>query len=673
MRKTHIHLLVTLAWLAAALSGRGEALLQYFNTSWKEITEKIPEIAEAGYESLWLPPPSKAGGGFSVGYDVFDRFDLGSKDQRGSVSTRYGTEADLLELIRVAHRFGIRVYLDNIMNHNGFDTPLFTLSTPTDLYPGFVAGDFHLRVQGDGTHRLWDNTRDYNDEWQVLNLGLSGLIDIAQEPGTVNRNYGTSEGDTATKPVLVRHPDNPEYYCYMPGIPAVAGERHADQDGTYVGFGGGNGITAAMIAADPEFFEENVGEMLSRAARWTVDRTKADGFRLDAVKHAPFDFFGDTAPATKDESDYGYTGQIQRQFNLTRGFDDLNHRNSLFDTGATRNDAMLFGEHLGEPPGYSGYIEAGMRLIDNPLRTNLNNILGNPSASLFGYDSPGVGGFGPAVSVMHAQSHDNDFAAARELQHALYFTRDGLPLVYTDGNYHAGVLQGSGGAFPRHANTAFLGQFADNRLPNLAYLHQHFARGAQEGRWGDDDFLAYERLDKRENGAMPDEDAVVATIMLNDNFASGQARGFFTKFPSTPFENDAYLYQYARGYGSQVGFYKYASQLDEVLVDPGSYLVFSYRTPEESDAWKDLGGRPVEIFENGLPAATMTVTRRDGPDGDGGFNGPAGNPGFHPYPADTSNPAGDDYEYDVTIPRVTDVSNLKFVFRTDSSSANILA
>src|SRR6188474_1432670 len=64
---------------------RGEAMLEYFNTSWKEIERRIPELAEAGYSSLWLPNPCKgASGGFSVGYDPFDRFDLGDKNQAGS-------------------------------------------------------------------------------------------------------------------------------------------------------------------------------------------------------------------------------------------------------------------------------------------------------------------------------------------------------------------------------------------------------------------------------------------------------------------------------------------------------------------------------------------------------------------------------------------------------------
>ena len=89
-------LLVALGSLLAALPGaRGEAMLQYFNTDWREITARIPELAEAGYDSMWVPPPTKGSGGLSVGYDLFDRFDLGGRDQRGTVRTRYGTEADL--------------------------------------------------------------------------------------------------------------------------------------------------------------------------------------------------------------------------------------------------------------------------------------------------------------------------------------------------------------------------------------------------------------------------------------------------------------------------------------------------------------------------------------------------------------------------------------------------
>src|SRR2546428_11130856 len=70
-------LIVLLLLLSGSTRAQGDAMLQLFNLSWNEIADKIPEIAEAGYSSLWLPPPAKGGSGFSVGDDLFDPFDLG--------------------------------------------------------------------------------------------------------------------------------------------------------------------------------------------------------------------------------------------------------------------------------------------------------------------------------------------------------------------------------------------------------------------------------------------------------------------------------------------------------------------------------------------------------------------------------------------------------------------
>ena len=109
-----ICLLVSFAGLTSA---RGEAMLELFQMSWTDLTQKMPELAEAGYTSLWLPEPAKGGSVFSVGYDLFDPFDLGDKNQNGTVATKYGTKAQLLQMVQTAHQFGIRVYFDNVMNH----------------------------------------------------------------------------------------------------------------------------------------------------------------------------------------------------------------------------------------------------------------------------------------------------------------------------------------------------------------------------------------------------------------------------------------------------------------------------------------------------------------------------------------------------------------------------
>lgn len=648
-------------------------MLQLFNTSWKDLAAKMPELAEAGYTALWLPPPTKGSGGLSVGYDLWDPFDLGSKDQRNSVSTRYGTEAELLQMVEVAHRFGLRVYFDNIMNHRAFDVPGYNENTSIETYPGMVPEDFHLRKTEDGFYRKWDNTRDWNSAWQVQNLGLADLIDIAHE--TPNANFGSSEGSIGTKYSFIRDLARPEQYDKdKNGNTAYFGVL-IDQARAELLAGGTSNPTADQckikaqaylnLTANKVAFTEDVGAYLIRAARWLMDRTKADGLRLDAVKHVPDYFFGMQSGANKNESDAGYCGGIQKQFHKTRGFTDTNFRDSVFDVELPRDDAMVFGEHLGSPPGYSGYWDAGMRLVDNDLRSKLNGVLGNPSATLSGLDSSGGGGFAASLGVMHATSHDSDYAAQRQLQHAMYYTREGLGLVYSDGNTHSQVLGDSGGAFPRNANTAYLGQSGDSRIPNLAKINGDFARGFQSGLWGDNDFLAYERRDNRNSDGTTTTrtaaDDVTMVVMLNDNTASGVARTFTSSFPAS-----AYLYQYATGPNgsSQVGFYKYASELGSTVVPPGGYFIFSYRTPELSTLWPDSA---ITLYQNGVECPTLTTTRKDGPDGDSTYN-PYGLPnrGFDSA-ADMIS-----FTYRMKVPVVNSGSPLTILARADGSAENIL-
>ncbi len=72
------YFLCLLFLLACNPFARADAMLQLFNLTWNEVAEKIPEIAEAGYTSLWLPSPTEGGGELSIGYDLFDPFDLGT-------------------------------------------------------------------------------------------------------------------------------------------------------------------------------------------------------------------------------------------------------------------------------------------------------------------------------------------------------------------------------------------------------------------------------------------------------------------------------------------------------------------------------------------------------------------------------------------------------------------
>ena len=655
---------------------RGEAMIQYFNTSWNEITARIPELAEAGYDSIWVPPPTKAGGGLSVGYDLFDPFDLGTKDQRGSVSTFYGTQADLINLITTAHRFGIRVYLDNVMNHRGFDVPGYNASTAIDVYPGMLPEDFHLQLTQDGFYRNWPGISDYSDQWQVWNLSTSNLVDVAQEPGTTNSNFGLTEGSTFPKISFVRNPNDPEYYCY-------------DASGNYVGFGGllnlapnplPQGFNTAhdwavnYIATHSSAYTEYVQDYLNRAARWLIDTTKADGLRLDAVKHVRYDFFGASFGADKDYSDYGYLGQVSRQFNLTRGFNDPKFnrpgdsgtqsdlRETVFDTESPRHNPMFFGEHLGGTP-QQPYIDAGMRLLDNNLQSALINEL--PTGPLNGLDQPGGGGIsgGPGISVDYAQSADNGYMPKIWLAHAFLLARAGLPLIYSDGNHHAGVLGQISKAFPSNANTNFLGQYGDGRIPNMLSIHNQFARGNQIPKWSDNSVVAFERQDKRENTGMSDVDGTTLLFMMNGDSSSGHATNITTTFPA-----GSYLWQYATGAAdngdSMVGFYYTVPSnqvVSDLVIPKGGYFALSWRNPEESDGWAPGGGKPITILQNGQAPSTLTYLRKDGPDGD---------PNFNPYNVSGTVPGS--YSYPYTVPLITNGSNLSFTTRVDGSAENVL-
>ncbi|WP_431210029.1 hypothetical protein ACQ86N_28625 [Puia sp. P3] len=56
---------------------------------WNRIGENVQHWAELGINSVWLPPAYKGTvGGFSQGYDVYDIYDLGEFDQKGSVRTK---------------------------------------------------------------------------------------------------------------------------------------------------------------------------------------------------------------------------------------------------------------------------------------------------------------------------------------------------------------------------------------------------------------------------------------------------------------------------------------------------------------------------------------------------------------------------------------------------------
>jgi alpha-glucosidase len=84
------------------------------------IIAHLPHLGPAGLDvdAIWLSPiyPSP---GKDIGYDVSDH---------AAIDPRFGTEADFDRLVREAHRMGIRVILDLVMNHTSDQHPWFQAS-----------------------------------------------------------------------------------------------------------------------------------------------------------------------------------------------------------------------------------------------------------------------------------------------------------------------------------------------------------------------------------------------------------------------------------------------------------------------------------------------------------------------------------------------------------------
>jgi hypothetical protein len=550
--------------LLAGLSGlavnqlRGEGMLELFQTPWSEITQKMPEIAEAGYDSLWLPNPAKGNSGsYSVGYDQFNPFDLGSTNQQGTIATKYGTEDQLITMVQTAHRFGIRVYFDNVMNHRSSAVP--GAGNPTNYYPGLLPQDFHLQVVSNG-YANWSDVNDWCNPTNVERNPLVGLCDLAQEPGTVNSNFGATYLGQVTKPVFIRNPGRPDLYM--------------DTNGAFLGAGTGTGWPSPPNGYGPlngwrpfdghgQPVPEDVSTFLCRAVAWTLYTTKCDGFRMDAVKHVQVNFFGNESGQTDDSQFGGYTGAIQAMYDYVHGYgsNDVSNgyleadggRNSLFNTESPRNDAMLFGEYeqqalpIGED--YYDYLNSGMRLCNFPLYNQFNNNVNNwgGGAGLYGMDGRDYapttsqqpncdsnGNFSAAQAVNLPMDQDNGFCcpANETLQDSYYFMHEGLPMVYSDGFNH-NLASLTNGSTPIISYANYLGEFGDNSMPDTLYTHNQLSRGGTRSRWSDQNIIAFERYDYRDvdppaqyGNAYTNPAATVVFYAMNDKGGGSGDIGF---------------------------------------------------------------------------------------------------------------------------------------------------
>ena len=91
---------------------------------WDHLTAQASSFRQAGFTAIWLPPVLKTASGAGPGadgYGTFDDYDIGSKSQKGSTPTRFGTREQLQRCVAVMRANGIDVYLDLIEHQRSGD------------------------------------------------------------------------------------------------------------------------------------------------------------------------------------------------------------------------------------------------------------------------------------------------------------------------------------------------------------------------------------------------------------------------------------------------------------------------------------------------------------------------------------------------------------------------
>jgi glycosidase len=426
---------------------RTSPILQWFQTDYKSIMLRLPEVAMAGYGAIYLPGPTKSGGGgLSTGYNPFDRFDLGDRLQKGTVRTQYGTTQELMELIRLAHRFGIEVYCDMIPNHNDNRS-----STAIDRYPDMIPEDFHIRSSADTGNTEIDFNNAPPFGFTTLNHDIVGLVDIAHENGNNTRTGAFNLPSYASfnvwdKPSFIRHPLNPHYY------------------------------------SDGAPYTEDVRQYLKRWGWFMTSVIGFDGYRIDAVRHTTPAFFARVS---------GQPGSTVSQGDFLPYLYSLSPQLYVFGEDYTSNSWEL-----------REYAKTGMNLLDFPMKFMTANLFnangfGNLGASLsngYGLDSSTglpyeLGGLAAHVGVGFVQSHDDGPPRSNNLAYAWLLTRPGRPKVYYDGN---NIQPDNWSHFPKPGRYDSLGA-GGNATLHMLDVRSRFARGNLVNRWVSNDLYIYER------------------------------------------------------------------------------------------------------------------------------------------------------------------------------------
>ncbi len=238
-------------------------MFQYFEWNypndgrlWRELAERAVELRNLGTTAVWLPPAYKGFNGINdVGYGVYDLYDLGEFDQKGTVRTRYGTKDEYIAAVKAVRDAGMHAYADVVFNHRmgGDHTEEVEIEeVSNDNRNETVSAPYKIHAWSH--YEFAGRAGKYSDlQLHAEHFNAFGAnADKPDEHGKIYRKVGKQfSGEVATE------------------------------------FGNFD----YLMGADVDTYHPEVKKDLLNWGEWFIKTTDVNGFRLDAVKHIPASFF----------------------------------------------------------------------------------------------------------------------------------------------------------------------------------------------------------------------------------------------------------------------------------------------------------------------------------------------------------------------------------------------
>lgn len=393
---------------------------------WAFIAEEADHWREIGIDSVWIPPMYKNTGGDgddrdSIGYDVYDHFDLGEFPLRaenvvGSERTKYGTLEQLQEAIDALHgvtrdasgnevatgKKSIQVYADIVINHKaGGASTEFWQAVRVDK------GTFEERF-GNGVERGIIEVKSYsvfehnvrNDAFSVRGeelrpgerlpiLSWKSRHFDAVDAVTEIRQNGISF--TKADGTFVTHEDENKKYLYrflFNGDDITDPPDKQDKEFDFLTRQLGRNQDY-LLHSDLDYGRLDVREEMKTWGEWVTRKLDLDGFRLDAVKHISSAFIRE------------WIGHVRANIGK-----DLFVVGELLD----ENSTAPLHEYITEITVNGAFPQSGFTLFDFPLRKKFKDIgQEGDRIDLSGLDEGTLMAEQPSLAVTFVDNHDKQF------------------------------------------------------------------------------------------------------------------------------------------------------------------------------------------------------------------------------------------------------------------------